>query len=291
VKLPSFEYAQPRSVAEAIALLGSARGEAKLLAGGQSLLPVMAFRLAAPALLVDLKNVPGLDRIAVDATGVKLGAKVRWCDIERDPRLAASHPLLVAATRHVAHYQVRNRGTVGGSLAHADPAAELPGVAMTCDATIHVAGPSGRRAIAAAEFFRGPLSTALASDELILELELPAWRSERRWAFEELSHRRGDFALAGVALFYDGPASGRASNVHIGVIGACRQPQRLRNAEAALEGRAAHGAAIEAASLAAAAEVDPPDDLHASAGYRRALVRTLTERALRDAAGLAEDLR
>ena len=286
VKLPPFQYSAPGTLTEAIALLSAAGNTAKVLAGGQSLLPVMAFRLASPALIVDLKRVPGLDSIDIDAEAVKLGAKVRWCDIEGDARLAAAHPLLLEAISQVAHYQIRNRGTIGGSLAHADPAAELPGVAVACDGRIHVVGPVGKRAVPAGEFFRGPLSTVLEPDELIVELELPAWPRQRRSAFEEFSHRRGDFALAGVAAFYDQDEQGCAANVHIAVIGACRHPHRLRHAEAVVNGQPISNETIDAAAEAAASEVDPPTDIHASAEYRRALTRTLVERVLRRAAAI-----
>ena len=148
MKLPPFEYAAPATLAEAISLLAGSGGTAKVLAGGQSLLPTMAFRLAAPKLLVDLRRVPGLDRIDVRGDGVRLGAKVRWRQILDDARLATAQPLLAAAVAHVAHYQIRNRGTVGGSLAHADPAAEMPGLAVTCDAEIVVEGANGRYLVA-----------------------------------------------------------------------------------------------------------------------------------------------
>jgi carbon-monoxide dehydrogenase medium subunit len=282
MKLPPFEYASPATLAEAIALLAAGGGTAKALAGGQSLLPTMAFRMAAPTLLVDLRNVPGLERIAVEKDGVRLGARTRWRDIEDDARLRAAHPLLAAAIAHVAHYQIRNRGTVGGSLAHADPAAEMPGVAVTCDAQIDLAGAKGARTVRAADFFLGPLSTVLAGDELIVAVRLPAWpaTTTRRWGFEEFARRRGDFALAGVACFYDLDENARAKNVHIGVIGACHRPHRLARSEAALEGRVVDEAAIGSAARAAEKEVDPPEDLHASAAYRRSLVGTLLERAL-----------
>jgi aerobic carbon-monoxide dehydrogenase medium subunit len=280
MKLPPFEYAAPATLDEAIALLAASGGTAKVVAGGQSFFPVMAFRLAAPSLLVDLRKIPGLGKIDIDAEGVRLGSKVRWRDILDDKRLESAHPLLRAAISHVAHYQIRNRGTVGGSLAHADPAAEMPGVAVTCDAELVLAGPTGKRTIRAAEFFTGALSTVLADDELIVEIRLPAWPAKRRWAFEEFALRRGDFALAGVAVFYDLDLSGRATNSHIGVIGACTLPHRLARAEAALNGKTVDGATILAAAKAAAAEVDPPGDLHASEAYRRSLVGTLLERAL-----------
>jgi carbon-monoxide dehydrogenase medium subunit len=284
MKPAPFDYAAPASLDEAVALLAAHGGTAKLLAGGQSLMPVLNFRLAAPSLLVDLRQVPGLDRISVADDGVRLGSRVRWRDIERDGRLAAAHPLLQEAVAHVAHYQIRNRGTVGGSLAHADPAAELPGVAVACEGEIAVAGLNGRRTIAAASFFTGPLSTVLAADEIITELRLPPWPRGRRWGFLEFARRRGDFALAGIALFYDADAGGVARNAHVAVIGAATRPHRIPEAEAALNGRRADEAAILAAARAAAAGVDPPEDFHASAAYRRNLVEVMTERALRRAA-------
>ncbi len=284
MKPPPFAYAAPATLAEAVELLASHKGEAKPIAGGQSLMPLLAFRLAAPSLLVDLRKLPGLDQVKIGADGVRLGATLRWRDIERSAALRQAHPLLAAAVAHVAHYQIRNRGTVGGSLAHADPAAELPGVAVACDAEIAVVGAAGSRVLRAAEFFLGPLTTALGADEVITELRLPPWPLSRRWGFEEFAMRRGDFALAGAALFYDADEDGRARNAHIGVIGACRQPQRVAAAEAVLNGRAVDEAAILDAAQAAAEAVDPPDDLHASAEYRRALLGTLIERALRRAA-------
>jgi len=287
MKFAPFDYAAPTSVAEAVALLAQAGGKAKALAGGQSLLPTMAFRMATPTLLVDLCKIPGLDKIAIDDNGVRLGARVRWRDIEEDTRLKTAHPLLVAAIQHVAHYQIRNRGTVGGSCAHADPAAEMPGIAVTCDAEFVLQGPKGVRVVKAGKFFLGPLSTALADDELIIEVRLPAWPARRRWAFEEFSQRRGDFALAGVAVFYDEDAAGRATNSHIGVIGACHRPQRVPQAEAALNGRAVDAAAVAAAAEALSGALDPPEDLHAGAAYRRALAGTLVERALKRAARAA----
>ncbi len=280
MKLPQFDYAAPATLEDAVRLLAAHDGEARPIAGGQSLMPVLAFRLAAPALLVDLGKLPGLGRIDIDAGGVGLGALVRWRDIEDDARLATAHPLLAAAIRHVAHYQIRNRGTVGGSLAHADPAAELPGIAVACDAEIRLFGPSGERTLAADDFFLGPLMTALAPDELVVGLRLPPWPAARRWGFEEFSRRRGDFALAGIAAHYELADDGTVRDAHIGVIGACDQPHRLTAAEAALNGRRLDDNAIAAAAGAACEAVDPPGDMHADADYRRALVGTLVERAL-----------
>ena len=279
MKLPAFEYAAPASVDEALGLLAAHPG-AKALAGGQSLLATMAFRLAAPPMLVDLRRIESLKRIEIGASGVALGARTRWRDIEDDARLKLAHPLLVEAVSHVAHYQIRNRGTVGGSLAHADPAAELPGIAVTCDAEIALRSANGSRTVRAGEFFTGALSTALADDELIVELRLPAWPAGRRWAFEEFARRRGDFALAGIAAFYDVDARGQAKGAHIGVIGACLRPHRVPQAEAALNGRVPSKPVIEAAARALEEALDPPSDLHAPAAYRRSLAGALLERAL-----------
>ena len=284
MKLPPFDYACPTTLPEAIQLLVARDGDAKAIAGGQSLVPMLAFRLAQPTLLVDLRKLPDLRGIRISAKGVTLGAMVRWRDIEDDERLDTAHPLLKAAIAHVAHYQVRNRGTVGGSLAHADPAAEMPGIALTCDAEIAVVGTSGARVIQAADFFQGALTTALTPDEIIVEIRLPAWPAGRRWGFEEFARRRGDFAMAAAAVFYDQDGSGKAHNAHVGVIGVADRPLRLPPVEDVLNRRAIDAAIIAKAEAAASAAVDPQDDIHASAAYRRALVGTLVERALKRAA-------
>ncbi|HZN25182.1 MAG TPA: FAD binding domain-containing protein, partial [Burkholderiales bacterium] len=237
MKLPNFEYVAPSTPAEVVKVLAENRGGAKIIAGGQSLLPTMAFRLAQPSILVDVRKLQGLDTIVIDSAGVLLGARTRWCDIESNAQLAKAHPLLVEAIRHVAHYQVRNRGTVGGSLAHADPASEMPCIAATCEAELRVLGPSGERRIKAADFFQGPLTTALAEDELILDVRLPVWPAARRWAFGEFARRPGDFALAGIAVFYDVDGEQRARNAHIGVAGACYYSRRLPETERALNGQ------------------------------------------------------
>jgi CO/xanthine dehydrogenase FAD-binding subunit len=284
MKLPPFDYACPATLPEAVQLLASRDGDAKAIAGGQSLMPMLAFRLAHPTLLVDLRKLAELRGIRISERGVALGAMVRWRDIEDDARLDRAHPLLKAAVAHIAHYQIRNRGTVGGSIAHADPAAEMPGIAMTCDAEIAVAGKSGAHVIKAADFFQGALTTALTADEIIVEVRLPPWPAGRRWGFEEFARRRGDFAMAAAAVFYDQDAGGTARNAHVGVIGVADRPLRLAAVEDVLNGRTIDEAIIAQAEAAAAAAVDPQGDIHASAAYRRALTGTMVERALRRAA-------
>jgi aerobic carbon-monoxide dehydrogenase medium subunit len=285
MKMPPFDYACPATIAEAVSLLAAHDGDAKALAGGQSLVPMLAFRLASPALLVDLRKLPELRQIKITEAGVTLGAMTRWRDIEDDARLKQAHPLLQAAIAHVAHYQIRNRGTVGGSVAHADPAAEMPGIVRTCEAEIAVIGTAGARTIKAQDFFQGPLMTALAADEIITEIRLPAWPAGRRWGFQEFARRRGDFALAAAAVFYDPDAGGRAANAHVGVIGVADRPLRLPSVEAVLNGAMIDAATIAKADAATAAAVDPDDDIHASAAYRKSLAGTMVERALLAAAG------
>ena len=284
MKPPAFEYAAPSTIDEAVKLLASSAGNAKVISGGQSLMPMLAFRLAAPDLLVDLKRLSGLNQIAIGSDGVRLGAKVRWCDIEADERLRRHHPLLAKAIEHVAHYQVRNRGTVGGSLAHADPSAEMPGVAVTCDAVLTIVGSTGTRAEVATDFFTGPLQTTLGPDEILTEVLLPAWPAERRWAFLEFARRKGDFAMAGVALFYDLDGTGRVSNAHVGAIGVSDTPIRLHAVEAVLNGKPLDEQAIGAAGKSARETVEPPSDIHAPAAYRRSLLATLLERGLKQSA-------
>jgi aerobic carbon-monoxide dehydrogenase medium subunit len=280
LKLPPLEYAAPTSVAETVALLAQAGGDAKIISGGQSLMPMLAFRLASPKVLIDLRHVPDLDRITVGDDGVTLGAKVRWVDIERDRRMQAAHPLLAAAIKHVAHYQVRNRGTVGGSLAHADPAAEMPAIAVTCDAKLDIVGPDGSRTVPADSFFIGPLLTALGPSDMIVAVRLPVWRPCRRHGLAEFARRKGDFALAGVALFYDLDADGRMEHPHVGAFGVADTPLRLPEVESVLAGKTPDQAVFAHAVETCRASVDPPGDIHADSDYRRALLGTMLEQAL-----------
>ena len=283
MKLPPFEYACPTTLSDAVALLASHDGEAKPLAGGQSLVPMLAFRVASPSLLVDLRKLAELKEIKIADDGVTLGAMVRWRDILDDARLRKAHPLLVAAVEHVAHYQIRNRGTVGGSIAHADPAAEMPGIVVTCEAKIAVVGKAGARVIDAANFFQGPLMTALKPDEIITEIRLPAWPAKRHFGFQEFARRRGDFALAAAMLFYD-EEGGKVRNAHVGAIGVADRPLRLPAVEQVLNGNKIDEATIAKAEAAASASVEPADDIHAGGAYRKALIGVMVERALKSAA-------
>jgi carbon-monoxide dehydrogenase medium subunit len=282
MKMPQFEYACPSTIQEAVRILADNDG-AKIIAGGQSLIPLLAFRMAYPSMLVDIRKLEGLSEIRVTEDGLRVGARVRWCQIEEDERLVEAHPLFQHMINHVAHYQIRNRGTVGGSLAHADPAAEMPGVAMVCDCEMVAVGPNGSRIVKAGDFFTGALETVLEPDEILTEVQFPPWPKARRWGFQEFARRRGDFAIAGVAAFYDLDEQRKVRTPHVGVIGMGSTPQRLQEVEAFLAGKTIDEAVILRAQQLASHVVEPGNDIHAGADYRKSLVGTLTARALRDA--------
>jgi carbon-monoxide dehydrogenase medium subunit len=281
VKPPPFAYAAPESEDEALALLAAHGDDAKLLAGGQSLIPLLNFRLARPSLLIDLNRVAGLAGIAAgDRGAVRVGAMTRQRDAERSRVLAERAPLVVEALPHVAHPQIRNRGTVGGSLAHADPAAELPAVMVALGVRYRLRSRLRERWVAAEEFTTGILATSLGSDELLAEVELPPLPTGAGWAFEEVARRHGDYALLGVAAVVAVDDAGACRHARLVYVNAGGGPVRGRGAEAALLGERPDPKAIRAAAAAAAEDVDPVTDVHASAAYRRHLATVLTGRAL-----------
>jgi CO/xanthine dehydrogenase FAD-binding subunit len=282
VKPPRFAYHAPASVDEAVALLGRYGGEAKLLAGGQSLVPLLNFRLSRPAALVDLNRVAELAYIREDGDHVRLGAMTRQRAIEFSPVIRRRLPLLAEATALVGHLPIRTRGTIGGSLAHADPSAEYPTALAALGGHVVVRSPRGERTLAAGELFQGYLTTTLAADELLVEVRLPAMPAGAGFAFEEFSRRHGDFAIVGIAAVVVG-SGGRCDSARLVTAGAGPVPRRLRAAEEILERDGLSEAAIEAAARRAAELVDPQSDIHASAAYRRNLTRVLTTRALRRA--------
>lgn len=284
MKPAPFEYHRPRSLGEAALLLAEHGGDAKILAGGQTLVPMMNFRLAAPAVLVDINEIGGLDRIDLGPGGLSLGALVRWHQIETDRTVGAGNPLLAEAVRHIAHYQIRNRGTWAGSSAHADPAAEFPAVAVVCGARFGIHSARSKRTVEAEEFFIGPLTTALEPDEILTDVLFPRWPAGRRWAFEEFSLRRGDFAIVGIAALVD--EIGGSIGCRLACFGAGDKPSRLSAAEAIIVAEGLTETAISRAASRAMHEVDAHSDIHASADYRRALVEVLVERTLRRAVGL-----
>jgi CO/xanthine dehydrogenase FAD-binding subunit len=279
MKPASFDYVAARSSDEAVAALARGEGEAKLLAGGQSLVPMLNFRLVQPAILIDINRVPGLAHVTEAHDGLRIGALTRHRMVETSPLIAERFPVLAAAMTHVAHLAIRNRGTVGGSLAHADPAAELPMLALLLDARITTVSPSGARTIAAKDFFLGALTTALDAAEIVTEVELPAIAPGMGWGFEELARRRGDFAIAAVCALV--AVSGkRCTEARIALVGGGETARRANAAEMLLRDRPLAPETIAAAARAVRDAAAPSTDLHASADYRRHVLEVLTRRAL-----------
>lgn len=291
MKPAPFEYLAPDSLDAALDLLARSGGEAKLLAGGQSLIPVMNFRLAQPSLLVDLNRLRDLDYLREDGGGLRIGAMTRQRRLERDPLVPKLAPLLREAVPFIAHPQIRNRGTVGGSLAHADPAAELPAVMVALDARFRLQRAGGERWVEARDFFAGLFTTVLEPEEMLVEVALPPPPPNTGWAFMEVARRHGDYAQVGIAA--------RVSLESTGDGGRCREarlvylsvgdgPVEAREAARMLAGTDLSDEAIAAASdKASREEMDPTGDIHASADFKRHLARVLTGRALRRAAARA----
>jgi len=289
VKPPPFSYAAPTTLAEAIGLLTEhAEAEPRVLAGGQSLIPLMNFRLAKPGYLIDLRNVAGLGGIRREGDILVIGAMTRMSEVERSPEVAVAAPLLAEAVGLVAHTPVRNSGTIGGSLAHADPAAELPAVALASGADLVATGPAGTRRIAAAEFFTGPFSTALAPDEILTEIRLPLWPGGH--AFVEFSRIHANFAVIGVAALIDldGDRIGRAA---LAITGVAPTAIRATAAERVLAGTAGTAADAAAAAEAAVEGLAPAGDLHASPQTRIALARSYLRRGIELAVSRAQNER
>jgi aerobic carbon-monoxide dehydrogenase medium subunit len=287
VKPPPFEYHAVSSVDEAVALLAEHGEEAKVLAGGQSLVPLLALRLARPAHLIDINGVDALTSLA-NGDGLNVGSLVRQRVAERSDRVAAANPLLVRALGLIGHTAIRNRGTIGGSIAHADPAAELPTVLVALDGEVEARSTRGVRSIPAADFFQGFLTTSLEPDELLTAVRFPAWAAGTGWSFQEFSRRSGDFAIAGVAAALRLDRNGMVADARIALSGVGPTPVRASKAEAALAGQQPSDATWAAAAEDATAGLDPPSDIHGSAAYRRHLAAAMTRRALREAHDRAE---
>jgi carbon-monoxide dehydrogenase medium subunit len=280
MKPAPFAYHAPATVAEALATLAEYGDAAKVLAGGQSLVPVLSFRLAMPDHLVDINRLPGLDQIERTATGWRIPALVRQRTAERAEALASTVPLLTEALAQVAHPQIRNRGTICGSLAHADSSAELPSVMLALDARMTIAGPSGVRTVPAADFFQFHMTTAVEPDELLLAVEFDDPAPGSYAAFAEFAPRHGDFCLAGTAVSATFGAGGTVTGARVVVAGVAPTPLRLPAVEELVLGTALDPGALTAAQRAAAQLIDPPGDIHADSAYRRQLASVLVRRAL-----------
>ncbi|HYS76732.1 MAG TPA: xanthine dehydrogenase family protein subunit M [Burkholderiales bacterium] len=280
MKAPRFAYARPASVAEALALLAEHKDEARVLAGGQSLVPMLNFRVAAPKVLVDINRIAGLSGIKVAKNHIRIGALTRHVELERSADVARHLPLIASAMPHIAHPAIRNRGTFGGSCALADPAAELPACALALGATFVVAGRKGERRVAAQDFFRGLYATALKAGELLVAAEFPLPERGHAPAFGELARRHGDYAMVGVAA-HGSTQGGKFSDMRVALFGVGDRPVRAARLERALDGRPAAAKTIEDALAALDADLDPRADLHASAAMKRHLAKVLAGRVLR----------
>jgi carbon-monoxide dehydrogenase medium subunit len=280
MKPAPFIHHAPKTLDEALKILAEvAPQEGRVLAGGQSLVPIMAFRLAKPAHLVDINGVAGLDKISSDGKVLAVGACVRHAAFHKPVNKNPLGTLLTTVARHIAHYPIRMRGTFCGSLAHADPASEWCLVAATLDATLVARSTRGERAIAATHFFTGIMSTALTEDELLVEARLPLLADDVRFGFNEFSRRAGDFAMAASLVTYRLQA-GKIADARVGLGGAEPSPRRIADAEAALNGQPQSDAIFRTAAEAAAAAIDPLEDHQTTAEYRRDLVRAVVRRAL-----------
>lgn len=282
MKPSAFSYERPDSVTAAAALLVESDGQAKVLAGGQSLVPLLAYRLVRPTMLVDIGRIPGLDTITVDHDSIRIGAVATHRSVELHPGIAAAVPLLAEGLAHLGHVTIRNAGTVGGSIAHADPAAEWGAMALVLDGRIAIDGPNGQRVTPVDGFFRDWMEPDLAVGEIVTAVELAIPPAGHGWGFQEVARRHGDFALAGVAAVI-AAEHGKVTHVRIGLLGAGLTPLRARTVEAALIGEPLDALVLEAACSRVDTDIAPLDDQHATADEKRHLAAVLILRAVRQA--------
>lgn len=291
MKPPPFDYVAPATVEETVAALVEHGDEAKVIAGGQSLVPLLAFRLARPSVLVDLNRVTGLDGLELDDGKLRIGAMTRQHRLERLPGLRERCPMVAEAVELIGHVAIRNRGTVGGSLAHADPAAEWTALALALDAELDIMGPSGKRTVVASDFFVTFFTTALAPDEVLTEIRLDLPNGRSGSTFLELARRHGDFALAGVAALVSLEVDGTIADARLALIGVGDRAIRASAAEQVLRGERPTEELFAEAAGAVDAEIRPGSDIHASERYRRHIAGVLTRRALQTAAERAWEVR
>jgi CO/xanthine dehydrogenase FAD-binding subunit len=287
MKPPLFDYRAPTTIEDAIAALAS-DGDAMVLAGGQSLLPAMNFRVAHPSVLVDIQHVAGLRGVSIQDGEIVVKAMTRHREFELDDAVRRANPLIAEAMEHVAHIPIRNRGTVVGSLCHADPSAEMPLILVLLGGIVVASGPKGQRTIPADAFFQSQLTTARHADEIVVEARFPVLAPDVGWAFDEMTRRHGDFAIAGVGAIVRLDAQRKATDVRLAACGIADRPVRLTEAEKRLIGTSLADTDLAAAAATAAAAVTAADDMHASASYRRRVVATLVQRMVAKAAARAE---
>jgi CO/xanthine dehydrogenase FAD-binding subunit len=286
MKPPLFRYEAPRTLRDAVAVLAS-DPDAMVLAGGQSLVPAMNFRVATPSLLVDIQHVEGLRGIAIEGDTIVIKAMTRHRELELDPEVRRVNPLIAETMQHVAHVPIRNRGTVVGSLCHADPSAEMPLLFVLLDGTLVATSPVGTRHIAAADFFQSFLTTSRRQDEIVVEARLPVLPVGAGFAFDEVTRRHGDFALVGIGCVLSLDGSGRVQNIRLAACGISDRPVRLKAAEAALNGSLLAAGDLAAAARASADAVTQTDDMNTSMSYRRRVLSGLIQRLVPIAASRA----
>jgi CO/xanthine dehydrogenase FAD-binding subunit len=286
MKPPLFRYEAPRTLRDAVAVLAS-DPDAMVLAGGQSLVPAMNFRVATPSLLVDIQHVEGLKGIAMDGDTIVIKAMTRHRELELHPEVRRVNPLIAETMQHVAHVPIRNRGTVVGSLCHADPSAEMPLLFVLLDGTLVATGPAGTRHIAAADFFQSFLTTSRHQDEIVIEARLPVLPAGAGFAFDEVTRRHGDYALVGVGCVLTLDGGGRAQNIRLAACGISDRPVRLKAAEAALNGSLLAASDLAAAARASVDAVTQTDDMNTSMSYRRRVLSGLIQRLVPIAASRA----
>jgi CO/xanthine dehydrogenase FAD-binding subunit len=279
MKPPAFDYIAADSIAMAVEALAQAGDDGKIIAGGQSLVPMLNFRMLRPSVLVDINRIAGLDVIEETSEAIRVGALARHYQLETSPLIAKHLPVLTCAMTHVAHLAIRNRGTIGGSLAHADPAAELPMMALLLDAELRIASGCGERTVAARDFFLGALTVDLSPGEIITGIVLPKLPPRTGWGFEEVARRHGDFALAAVAAILT-VSGGAIEQARVALTGVGATPLRVTAAEGLLVGHALEPDLVSRAIEVVRATIEPETDLHASSDYRRHLAGVLTGRAL-----------
>ena len=283
MKPSAFEYFNPQSVEEAIQLLDRYGDDAKIIAGGQSLVPMMNFRLARPEILIDINGIKELDYIQTDGDELVIGALARERDIEQSPLVNEKWPLLSKAISFIGHSAIRNRGTIGGSLVHADPSAEIPTALRALNGNLKVLRPSGEKILAPDEFFLTYLTTSLEPSDLLVEIRMPALAERTGWSFRELSRRSGDFAIVAVGILLNAETSGVCREARIAMGGVAPTPIRAEEAEALLSGQKITEKLIATAAQQAAEETDTEPDYHASAEYRMDMARVFVQKGLQEA--------
>lgn len=288
MKPPPFELHRPTSIDEVLFLLGEHGDDAKLLAGGQSLIPLLNFRLARPEVLIDINRVAELDSISATNGAIAIGALTRQATVESSDLALGHSPILRDALHFVAHPQIRNRGTFGGSIAHADPAAELPAAVVAADATLLVRSRSGERRISAGDFFVSHLTTVLEDDELLVSVDFPAPPPGSGTAFQEFARRSGDYALGGAAAIISLDAGGSCASAAVALLGASDVPVRAEEAEASLLGRRVDAAAAREVARLAVKDANPISNMHGDGDYRKRVIEAMVERSLLEAVGRAE---